>query len=274
MSEFSSSTWERLKITLHELGIEPKRSLGQNFLISDMVIGKIIKAAKAAQPQSLIEIGPGPGALTFFLKDICSNYKLIELDRVMAQHWRNAGIDVTEADALQIDWSPFLNQKGPVVLVSNLPYQISSTLVIDRCLDENPLDAMVLMFQKEVAQRIRARMQDEAYGMLSVVAQSFWRTETVADVSSRDFYPPPKVSSRVLLFEKIKSPVEDKVKYFKFVKAAFLHPRKLMSSNLEEGLSVPKDTATKLLVKMGLPEKARAGQLSVKQFVEYYHELG
>lgn len=273
MNEIPSTTWSRLKGTLQELGIEPKKSLGQNFLISDSVISKIINAARIRSPSLLIEIGPGPGALTYFLKEITGNYHLIELDHLFAQYWRAHGFQVTEVDALQMDWSPFLQASGPRVLVSNLPYQISSSLVVDRSLDTDPLDSMILMFQKEVAQRLRARMQDELYGMLSVLAQSFWKMETLADLSSRDFFPAPNVSSRVLIFTKMKSPVEDKRKYFKFLKACFLHPRKLMASNLEEGLSVSKEKAMEILIKMKLPEKARAGQLSVQQFVEYYHEL-
>jgi 16S rRNA (adenine1518-N6/adenine1519-N6)-dimethyltransferase len=269
-----SETWERLQKTLLELGIEPKKSLGQNFLVSDLVIDKIIRAAAATKPGFLLEIGPGPGALTYHLKNITSNYQLIELDRTISEYWRQQGLNLLEADALQIDWSPFLKQTRPLTLVSNLPYQISSSLVIDRCLDPEPLDFMILMFQKEVAQRLRARMQDELYGMLSVVAQSFWKMETLSDASPRDFFPPPKVASRVLTFEKKPSPVENKKKYFKFVKAAFLHPRKLMASNLQEGISVSKERAVEILQKLKLGEKARAGELSVQQFVDFYHELG
>lgn len=269
-----STTWERLKVTLAELGIEPKKSLGQNFLISDSVIGKIIQAAQSMNPQSMVEVGPGPGALTFHLSQMGVDLELIELDRVIAEHWRKQNLTVHEADALQVDWRPWLNKPGPRILVSNLPYQISSSIVIDRCLDENPLDGMVLMFQKEVAQRIRARQQDELYGMLSVVTQSFWKMETVSDVGPGDFFPPPKIASRVLSFQKQASPVADKRRYFKFVKACFLHPRKLMASNLEQGWNIQKERAVEVLLKMKLSEKARAGELTVKQFVDFYHELG
>lgn len=269
-----SETWDRLQKTLLELGIEPKKSLGQNFLVSDQVIEKIIKAAKDTQPGFLLEIGPGPGALTYHLRKLTDNFQVIELDRVISQYWRDQGLNLIEGDALQIDWSQFLKQRRPLTLVSNLPYQISSSLVIDRSLDPEPLDHMILMFQKEVAQRLRARQQDELYGMLSVVAQSFWKMETLADLSPRDFFPPPKVASRVLTFQAKQSPVADKRKYFKFVKAAFLHPRKLMASNLQEGLSISKERAVEILLKLKLGEKARAGELSVQQFVDFYHELG
>lgn len=268
-----SETWSRLQKTLSELGIEPKKSLGQNFLISDHVIEKIIRAARATEPGFLIEIGPGPGALTHHLREITSNYQLIELDSKISEYWRSQGLKLLEADALQVDWTPFLAERKPRTLVSNLPYQISSSLVIDRCLDPEPLDFMILMFQKEVAQRMRAQKGDELYGMLSVVAQSFWKMGTLTEAGPGDFFPPPKVASRVLTFEKKTSPVDDKKKFFKFVKAAFLHPRKLMASNLQEGLSIPKEKAVDVLKTLKLGEKARAGELSVQQFVDFYYEL-
>lgn len=265
--------WERLQQTMQELGIEPKKSLGQNFLVSDNVIDKIIRAVKESKPEFFIEIGPGLGALTFFLKDISADKCLIELDRVFAEHWRKAGMNVIEADALQIDWNQFASKPHPRTLVSNLPYQISSSLVIDRCLDPDPFDCMILMFQKEVAQRIRARQQDELYGMLSVVSQTFWQTEMLLEASSRDFNPPPKVASRVLVFRRKVSPVKSKKRYLRFVKASFLHPRKLLISNLEEGFSLKKEMTSEILKKMGLSEKARAGELTLEQFLQLYREL-
>ncbi len=267
------SAWERLQKTMQELGIEPKKSLGQNFLVSDNVIEKIIRAVKESKPQFILEIGPGLGALTFFLKDIPVEKSLIELDRVFAEHWRKQDFKVIEGDALQIDWKQFESQIRPRTLVSNLPYQISSSLVIDRSLDSEPFDCMILMFQKEVAQRIRARQQDELYGMLSVVAQTFWFTEMLLEASSRDFNPPPKVASRVLVFKKKESPVKNRIKYLKFVKACFLHPRKLLISNLEEGLALKKEATAQTLQKMGLPEKARAGELTLDKFLQLYREL-
>ena len=267
------STWDRLQKTMQELGIEPKKSLGQNFLISDSVIQRIVKATEDSKPEFLLEIGPGLGALTFFLKDLKAEKKLIELDRVFAEHWRQQNFTVIEADALQIDWQQFSQMPRPWTLTSNLPYQISSSLVIDRSLDKEPFDCLILMFQKEVAQRIRARQQDELYGMLSVVSQSFWNIEMLLEAGPRDFLPPPKVASRVLVFKRKASPVNDRRKYLKFVKACFLHPRKFLISNLEEGLSLKKEMTAEILKKMGLSEKSRAGELTLDKFLELYKEL-
>ncbi len=259
-----------LRQTMEALGLEPKRSLGQNFLISDRIIEKIILAVKGTNSASVIEVGPGLGALTRFLKAEPFHFQVIELDRKLCEYWRNLGLEVTEADALQIDWSQF-NMQRPASLVSNLPYQISSSLVIDRCLDQEQMDHMVLMFQKEVAQRIRAQQKDESYGMLSVVAQTFWEIETLADASSQDFYPAPKVASRVLFFHRRKeTPIEDRRRYLKFIKGAFLHPRKLMSSNLQEATGTPKEKILEIFKNQKLDEKIRPAQLKVSQFWSLY----
>jgi len=168
---------ERLEKRMGELQIFAKKSLGQNFLVSDHVIQKIIEATGEMNCARLIEIGPGCGALTDILRDQYPDLTLIELDRVLIEYWKSQNMNVIAGDALQIDWA-FAKDHA---LVSNLPYQISSSLVIERSLDDSPLIGMVLMFQKEVAQRIRALCQTDHYGMLSVVAQEFWTIETVCD---------------------------------------------------------------------------------------------
>jgi 16S rRNA (adenine1518-N6/adenine1519-N6)-dimethyltransferase len=284
-----SKAWEELKITLAELGIEPKRSLGQNFLVSDAVIEKIIRAASApamkqtsqgpweqVPPAAVLEIGPGPGALTRGLRQLGLPLTLIELDRRIAQHWRDQGLTVIEEDALQLDWTK-LDLPSPRYLVSNLPYQISASLVIERSMDAKPFERMVLMFQKEVAQKIRATVEQGDYGMLSVVAQTFWKIETVTDAGSADFFPPPKVSSRVLQFVPKPSPVgesgEERKHFLQFVKACFLHPRKLMVSNLQEGFAMPKEKTLQIFAELGIGEKVRAEQLKLTEFHQLFQRM-
>ena len=272
-----STARERLKDVQEALGIAAKRSLGQNFLVSDHVIEKIIQKARALEAKNLIEVGPGPGALTFFLRQFPANFKVIELDRVLAQYWRDQGLDVTEADALKIDWQQFYTVPGKKVLVSNLPYQISSSLVIERSLDMNGLDHMVLMFQKEVAQRIAAKARSENYGMLTVMAQTFWKTETVTEAGPRDFDPPPNVASRVLAFTARPTVVLNAKAYLNFVKSAFAQRRKLLKKNISS-LCQQKGIADELLVTwllaMGFTETVRAEELSPEQFVQLYLKFG
>lgn len=272
-----STARERLQEVQEALGIAAKKSLGQNFLVSDVVIERIIQKARSFQPESLIEIGPGPGALTYFLRKMECPFQVIELDRVLAQYWREQGLNVVEADALQWDWAPILQASGKKVLVSNLPYQISSSIVIERSLDAAGLDHMVLMFQKEVAQRMVAKPKTENYGLLSVIAQNFWKMETVTEAGPRDFSPPPKVASRVLAFTKKPSLVQNRKTYLQFVKAAFAQRRKLLKKNLSvlfQQRSVSEDQLVGWLRDLGFPETARAEELSPEQFVLLYKKFG
>ena len=214
---------ERLEKRMNELHLFAKKSLGQNFLVSDHVIQKIIDATADLKCQKLVEVGPGCGALTDILKEKYSDLILVELDHALVQFWKSQNLEVIAGDALRIDWG-FAKDH---VLVSNLPYQISSSLVIDRSLDPVSLPGMILMFQKEVAQRIRSVCQNEHYGMLSVFAQEFWTIETVCDAGPRDFRPPPKVTSRVLKFLPRATNVQNRPQYLQFVKACFRQRRRV-----------------------------------------------
>ncbi len=261
---------ERLEKRMNEIKVFAKKSLGQNFLVSDLVINKIIAAVHDEKPQKLIEIGPGCGALTDILLEKYKDITLIELDRDLADFWRQQRQNVIEADALQMTW----DFSPDCMLVSNLPYQISSSLVIERSLDAVQLKAMVLMFQREVAQRIRASKQTEHYGMLSVIAQEFWTIETVCDAGSREFKPAPKVSSRVLKFVPRKSNVEDKKLFLSFVKACFQQRRRVLSTNI--GALGPQFNKEKLLywlVENKKSKKIRAEELSPVELNSLYHFL-
>lgn len=261
---------ERLQKRLDELQVSAKKSLGQNFLISDGVINKIIQAVDDEKPKFVLEIGPGCGALTDILLEKYKELTLIELDRTLAEFWRQQGLNVIEADALQLDWK-FSEEH---LLVSNLPYQISSSLVIERSLDSKQLKAMVLMFQKEVAQRIRAPKQNEHYGMLSVIAQEFWTIETVCDAGSREFKPAPKVSSRVLKFRPRVSNIDNKKEYLGFVKACFQQRRRVLNTNLA-ALAQRYDVSkySQWLAENKKNEKIRAEELSPTELNSLYHFL-
>lgn len=269
---------QKVRDLQHQLRVEAKKSLGQNFLISEHVVSQIVSEVKSFQPQSLIEIGPGLGSLTESLRaevigpSACS-FTLIELDRVFADHWRNQGVNLLEGDALQLDWTPFLDQPRPLVLVSNLPYQISSRIVIDRCLDSRRVDAMVLMFQKEVAQRLQARQGTDAYGFLTVMAQTFWSTSTVCEAGPGDFEPPPQVASRVVAFKSRDIQIQA-LRYLQFLKAAFSHPRKIMAANLAALGPTARSQAEEWMQEKQRSLKCRAEELSAADFLSLAQKLG
>ena len=270
------SAFERMKAKMQLLGIEPKRSLGQNFLISDSVIEKICTAVADLQSETLYEVGPGLGALTDLLREKNSFYHLIELDRVFAKHWRDEGFPVIEEDALRIDWGklPRKSETGRRVLVSNLPYQISSSLLIERCLDDERLSGMVLMFQKEVAQRIRALPRTSDYGLLSVIAQAFWEIDFLLEASGQAFSPPPKVASRVLVFRFKSSRLRNPEKFLRFVKAGFSQRRKLLIKNLVGQYGGDLQHHRTVFEKLQINDKARAEELSVDLMIDLFQNLG
>lgn len=269
-----SRALDELKRKMLLLEIEPKRSLGQNFLISDHVIEKIVAAVSRLQPEMLVEVGPGLGALTDLLREAHGNYTVIELDRVFAKYWREQGLNVIEHDALRYDWSQF-PIAGRRVFVSNLPYQISSSIVIERSIDANPFTGMVLMFQKEVAQRMMSKPRSEDYGMLTIIAQTFWEIENLLEASGRDFQPAPRVASRVLVFRSRPDlTIVKKSKYLHFVKSAYLHRRKFLIKNLMEGEGKPLAVFQQAFEALKISPQARAEELSVKQMIDLYQILG
>lgn len=281
---------ERIFARLKELGAEPKRSLGQNFLVSDLVVDRILQAVKAEPFTKMVEVGPGLGALTEDLLPVVEaagrSLVLLELDRKFAEYWRMRSqsapipLEVREGDALQIDWRE-LALPEQSLFVSNLPYQISSSLVIERSLEHAGITRMILMFQKEVAQRIAARARSKEYGLLTVIAQAFWETSTVCDAGPKDFFPPPNVASRVLLFRRRKvewlGSIDGRATaegFLAFTKAAFSHRRKLMARNLiGEYFGGKKDLLSRieeLFKSQGLTPTARAEELDPAAFIRLY----
>ncbi|MCH2532835.1 MAG: 16S rRNA (adenine(1518)-N(6)/adenine(1519)-N(6))-dimethyltransferase RsmA [Bdellovibrionales bacterium] len=261
-----------LKQRLIDMGIEPKRSLGQNFLTNQHVIEKIITKAEAHLKNQLIEIGPGPGSLTDYLKKLTPQFTLLELDRKIAQYWRDQGLKVLEQDALKADWQE-LTHEGPTLLVSNLPYQISSSLVVELSTTSHQVEAMILMFQKEVAERIVAAPNQKTYGLLSVVAQLTWDIQKLADAGPGSFFPPPKVASRVLSFQKKQEPLSKE--FLNFVKACFQQRRKqVLKVLIHQKQNSVKDTQIfDWLESKGYGKTLRAENISADDYVELYRLL-
>lgn len=253
------------------LDIEPKRSLGQNFLVSDSVVERIITGADPGSYDFIYEIGPGLGALTDHLKSQSKRITLIELDKTFAKYWREQSTLVEEIDALRYPWADVDWAAGKHLLVSNLPYQISSRLVVDLSLQEPCFDRMVLMFQKEVAQRIVAEPSTAQYGLLTVVAQIFWNVHLLLEAGAIDFMPKPKVASRVLVFNRKQEEIFSKLEaqsFLKFLKLCFANRRKKLLPKLTSYQS--KDQLLELFRSLNLAEDVRAEKLGPDQFIELY----
>ncbi|MFK8138858.1 MAG: 16S rRNA (adenine(1518)-N(6)/adenine(1519)-N(6))-dimethyltransferase RsmA [Bdellovibrionales bacterium] len=263
---------EILKKRLKEIDSSPQKAMGQNFLVSSHVISSIIEAAREEFVSELIEIGPGLGALTDELIKIKSDLRAIEFDKKLVTYWEDRGLSVISGDALKINWNE-LSLPAETLLVSNLPYQISSSIVIDRSIYSPEISGMVLMFQKEVAQRILAGKSTKENGLLTIVAQTFWDISKVVDAGPKEFYPPPKIASRVLKFKRKPIVIDDGKKYLSFVKTAFVQRRKKLTKNLS-ALGFDKVKLKEHLEGIGFKEDVRAEHLDSDDFVKLFNSLG
>jgi 16S rRNA (adenine1518-N6/adenine1519-N6)-dimethyltransferase len=255
---------------LAELDVRPNKKLGQNFLINKDVCERIVAEAFKKTPTHVVEVGPGLGALTEFVLEKNIPTTLIELDRTFADYWKDRPATMVQADALQIDWKT-LNFPEGTLLLSNLPYQISSSLVIERCIDPAGITRMVLMFQKEVGQRLLAQHDSDDYGLLTVMAQAFWKVTHLTDVGSKDFYPPPQIASRVLVFDWKNTSISNPAKFLTYAKVAFSQRRKFLAKNLSQQFE--KSKILEKFASLGISEKARAEDLTVHQFIELFESL-
>jgi len=263
-------------IRRHELSA--KKSLGQNFLLDLNLTGRIARAAGPLDGVTVVEVGPGPGGLTrALLSSGARKVIAIERDaRAVAALGEIAArypgrLDIVEGDALTRDLRP--DGDGPVRIVANLPYNIATALLIG-WLTAEPwppwYDAMVLMFQREVAERIVAPPGSKAYGRLGVLAN--WRCETriLFDIAPTAFVPPPKVTSSVVRLVPRPTPLPcDRRLLERVTEAAFGQRRKMLRQSLRSLIADPLPA----LATAGIPPTARAEEIPVEGFVALANAL-
>ncbi len=221
-----------------------KRSLGQNFLVDQNYIDKIIDALNLQPNETVIEIGPGRGALTEKLIESGANVIAIELDRYFVpmlreQFAEHKNFTIIEADALEINFSDLIKTQDSRLktkLVANLPYNIS-TAILQHLIEQNEcFSELVLMLQLEVAERISAKIGNSERGFLSVMTESAFTTNKLFDVPPDAFRPIPKVNSAVVRLETLTEPVDknfDEVNFRQIVSLGFMQKRKTILNNLK-----------------------------------------
>ncbi len=218
-----------------------KKSFGQNFLVDENYISRIISALNLQKGKTVIEIGAGRGALTEGLIESGANVVAIELERdmiaVLKEKFSGAkNFTLIESDALKVDYSRFQisDSKLKIKLVANLPYNIS-TAILQKLIEQREVfSEMILMFQFEVVERITAEVGNSERGFLSVLVQNYLETEMLFDVPPSAFRPAPKVMSAIArLTPKNENPIENDKLFRKIISAAFLQKRKTILNNLK-----------------------------------------
>ncbi len=252
-------------------GAKAHKSLGQNFLMDDRVIEAIAAASIKDPAIPIVEIGPGLGVLTRVLAQKAQKVWAVELDRgkvnLLQRELQGLPVDILNMDALKLDLKDIWGT-GKGVLVGNLPYYITSPLLMHFLEQKDSLASMVVMVQKEVADRLVAKPGGKDYGILSIAAQVSAQGEKLFEVPPQAFWPAPKVTSAVVRFE-LRSYPEFRVKekdFFRVVKAAFSQRRKTLGNSLAGGLGLPKQQIGEILAAAGVDEQRRAETLSIEEF--------
>ena len=251
-----------------------RKGLGQNFLHDQRVIENIVASLNPKKNDLVVEIGPGRGALTRVLLQSGCDLHLIEFDRDLADYWRdqaagNAALTLHEADVLKFDFGSLLAD-GSLRVIGNLPYNISSPVLFRLLEVREKISDMVLMFQKEVVDRMVAGPGSKQFGRLSVMLQQACRCERIMDVSPGAFSPPPKVKSSVVRIVPHTEPafaLIDEEVFGRVVKQAFSMRRKTLRNSLREWL----DTAD--YETLDLNSSLRPEQLGVAEFVALANHL-
>ncbi|RKD22809.1 16S rRNA (adenine(1518)-N(6)/adenine(1519)-N(6))-dimethyltransferase [Ammoniphilus oxalaticus] len=274
------ATPSRTKQILKQYGFSFKKSLGQNFLIDTNILHNIVKAAELDDMTAALEIGPGIGALTEQLARAAGKVVAIELDQRLLPILQDtlepySNVDVVHGDVLEVDLRALFAEKflgyEKVSVVANLPYYVTSPILMRFLEEELPVQNIVVMIQKEVAERICAKPGGKEYGALSIIAQYFAEPEIAMIVPSSVFIPQPNVDSAVLkLAVRSKPPVEvaDRQFLFKVIKSCFTQRRKTIYNNLVSSLfgKEHRELLTEILEQAEIDPIRRGETLTIAEF--------
>ena len=263
---------------LRRHGLRARKGLGQNFLIDAEILAQIAPAAGVSPGDTVIEVGPGFGALTRELLAAGANVAAVELDdnlaRILREETSDSHLKVLNSSILKISPSAILAEAGlkpPYKVVANIPYYITGPLLRHFLEAEFPPQVMVLMVQLEVAQLLVAA--PGKMSLLSVSAQYYADTRLAFKVPAAAFLPPPKVDSAVVRLDVRAAPRLPRAEndaFFKIVKAGFSNPRKQIANSLARGLACPKEAAEALLRVASIDPMRRAGTLSIDEWLSLY----
>ena len=269
------------KAVLERHGFTFKKSFGQNFLTDTNILQKIVDTAEIDDQVNVIEIGPGIGALTEFLAERAAQVMAFEIDHrlvpILADTLRDFdNVTVVNEDILKVDLAQhiqnFKNPDLPIKVVANLPYYITTPILMHLIESGIPFSEFVVMMQREVADRISAQPNTKAYGSLSIAVQYYMTAKVAFIVPRTVFVPAPNVDSAILKMVRRPEPavaVEDEKFFFKISKASFTHRRKTLWNNLTGYFGKTeevKDKLTKALDQAGLSPSVRGEALGLEEF--------
>ncbi|MCE5428694.1 16S rRNA (adenine(1518)-N(6)/adenine(1519)-N(6))-dimethyltransferase RsmA [Staphylococcus pseudintermedius] len=288
MHDKDIATPSRTRALLNQYGFNFKKSLGQNFLIDVNIINRIIDASGIDHMTGVIEIGPGMGSLTEQLAKNAQHVLAFEIDQRLIPVLDDTlspynNVTVINEDILKANVAEAIQQHlshcEKIMVVANLPYYITTPILLTLLEQDLNIDGYVVMMQKEVGERLNAQVGTKAYGSLFIVAQYYTETSRVLTVPKTVFMPPPNVDSIVVKLMKRESPIVDVDNpnaFFKMTKGAFSQRRKTIYNNYQnlfENGKEQKETIMQWLERADIDPKRRGETLSIQEYARLYAEL-
>lgn len=255
-----------------------QKRFGQNFLIDAHILDKIVTGAGVSKEDCVLEIGPGIGTMTQYLAERAGKVVTVEIDKALIPILEDTlssydNVTVINDDILKVDINSIVeryNDNKPIKVVANLPYYITTPIIMGLFEAKVPIESITVMVQKEVAERMQVGPGTKDYGALSLAVQYYSSPEVIATVSPDCFIPRPNVGSAVIRLVKHKEPrveTKDPEYMFKIIRAAFNQRRKTLANALSNGgVGVTREQVTDALQNMGLSETIRGERLTLEEF--------
>lgn len=264
-----------------------QKKFGQNFLIDTNVLDRIISSAEITKDDCVLEIGPGIGTMTQYLAESAREVVAVEIDKALIPILEDTlsaydNVTVINDDILKVDINKIVQEKNggrPIKVVANLPYYITTPIIMGLFESHVPLKSITIMVQKEVADRMQVGPGTKDYGALSLAVQYYAKPQIVANVPPNCFIPRPNVGSAVIRltrYEEAPVKVKDENKMFAIIRASFNQRRKTLVNGLGNaaGLNVSKEQVQQALETMGLPATVRGETFTLEQFAQLSDLLG
>lgn len=258
-----------------------QKKFGQNFLIDSNVLESIIRGAEITKDDFVLEIGPGIGTMTQYLCEAARQVVAVEIDKMLIPILEDTlseydNVEVINQDVLKVNIKSLAEEKNngkPIKVVANLPYYITTPIIMGLFESGVPIDSITIMVQKEVADRMQTGPGSKDYGALSLAVQYYATAKVILNVSATCFMPRPNVDSAVIKLTRHKEPtvnVADEKLMFKIIRASFNQRRKTLVNGLKNSpeLSFSKEQIVKAIEKIGKPETIRGEALTLEEFAE------
>jgi 16S rRNA (adenine1518-N6/adenine1519-N6)-dimethyltransferase len=267
------------KVLLNAWNLRPQKKLGQHFLVEPSAAEMIVSRSKLSSDDDVVEIGAGLGALTIPTARVAKQVFAVETDSKLTQLLKTEllvynlmNVEIIEENILKVDIHALAKKLGrPLIVIGNLPYNISSQILIQLIHARSDVKRAILMFQKELARRITAKPGNKDYGRLTVMLAYCAEIKSIATMKASLFYPAPKVDSELVEINfkpSRKYPAHDETMLFKVIKAAFGNRRKTLKNSLSAGgLHIDPQTARQALISAGINPARRAETLTASEFV-------